>query len=172
MRIAGTIKHSLVNGPGIRYVIFFQGCTHKCTGCHNPETHNLNGGVEVSEDTVIDWITHTKHIDGVTFSGGDPLLQADSAIRIADAAHGMGLSVWCYTGYTLEQILDGQAGRSAVELLDHIDCLIDGPYIESLRSEYCIYRGSTNQRLIYLPIERSTQKGGTSRCFILMAKKP
>lgn len=158
MRIAGTIKHSLVNGPGIRYVIFFQGCKHRCKGCHNPQTHDFDGGNEVPVQTVIDDIAQAKHLDGVTLSGGDPLLQPEAAIRIADAAHGIGLSVWCYTGYTLEQILDGEAGQSAVELLDHIDCLVDGPYIESLRSEDCIYRGSTNQRLIYLPGNKQPEK--------------
>jgi len=148
MRLAGTVKHSFVDGPGIRFTVFFQGCPHNCKGCHNPETHDINGGETVRVEDVIRQIDQTKYLDGVTFSGGDPLMQADAAIRIADFAHQRGLSVWCYTGYTLEQIIAGKAGKQAAELLRHIDCLVDGPYIENLRSENCIYRGSTNQRII------------------------
>lgn len=78
------------------------------------------------------------------------MLQPEAAIRIADFARQKGLNVWCYTGYTLEQIINGDAGEGATELLNHIDCLVDGPYIAKLRSKSCKFRGSTNQRIIQI----------------------
>lgn len=148
MRIAGTIKHSLVNGPGIRFVVFFQGCIHHCKGCQNMDTWDPDGGESIEPDELIEMIRNTKHLDGVTLSGGDPFMQAQSAAYVAKACHDMGLSVWCYTGYTYEEIMEGKAPEGAVELLEETDVLVDGRFEIDLRSEECLYRGSTNQRLI------------------------
>lgn len=150
-RIAGVVKHSSVDGPGVRFTVFFQGCPHHCPGCHNPETWDPAGGEEIEIEDLIGRILKTRYLDGVTFSGGDPLAQPEAVIAAADAARQKGLSVWCYTGWTLEQILEGKAGERALEALSHIDVLVDGPFRLELLSKECIYRGSSNQRLIDVP---------------------
>lgn len=110
-RLAGEIKHSLVNGPGIRYVVFFQGCPHHCEGCQNPETHDISGGMEADTDDVMERIRKAKFLDGVTLSGGDPLMQPEACGSIARAVHEMGLSVWVYTGWTMDDILHDTARK-------------------------------------------------------------
>lgn len=112
------------------------------------DTWDPSGGEFIEPDELIEMIRSTKHLDGVTLSGGDPFMQAQSAAYVAKACHDMGLNVWCYTGYTYEQIIDGKAPQGAMDLLKHIDVLVDGRFDLSLRSEECKYRGSTNQRLI------------------------
>ncbi|WP_296839562.1 anaerobic ribonucleoside-triphosphate reductase activating protein [Butyrivibrio sp.] len=148
MRLAGTIKHSMVNGPGIRFVVFFQGCTHHCPYCQNMDTWDPCGGEAVEPESLTMMIKNTKLLDGVTLSGGDPFMQPYDAAFIAKECHNMGLSVWCYTGYTYEQIIDGMAPEGAIELLKQTDVLVDGRFEIDLKSEDCLYRGSTNQRLI------------------------
>lgn len=147
MRIAGTLTHSLVNGEGLRYVIFTQGCPHHCPGCHNPETHDPNGGREESLDSLKREL-HTqkqKLTDGVTFSGGDPFMQPEECAELAAYAHSIGLDVWAYTGWKYEALL-GDAGKR--RFLEQVDVLVDGPFIEELKSDACKFRGSTNQRII------------------------
>ena len=150
-RIAGTVRHSSVDGPGVRFVVFFQGCPHHCGACQNPETWDPAGGASVTLEGLAEEMRQTRYLDGITLSGGDPLLQPDAAIYLADAAHARGLTVWCYTGWTWEELLSGGAGGRAREALPHIDVLVDGPFVQSLRSTLCIYRGSSNQRLIDVP---------------------
>lgn len=153
-RIAGLLPHSLVNGPGVRFVVFFQGCNHNCQGCHNPETHDKSGGKEVTVAELIATVIKTRHLDGITLSGGDPLLQSNAARELAKAAHELGLNVWCYTGYTYEEIEQGKAGIKAQELLSEIDVLVDGRFVQSEKPDdpaECIWRGSRNQRLIDVP---------------------
>jgi anaerobic ribonucleoside-triphosphate reductase activating protein len=147
MHIAGKIQHSFVNGPGCRYVIFFQGCPHACPGCQNPETHDGTAGEEVPVSTVISDILHTRFIDGVTLSGGDPFVQPKAIIEIADAVKKTGLTVWAYSGWTYEQLMSGDV-CGAQDALKYIDVLVDGPYVASLRSESTLWRGSSNQRLV------------------------
>ena len=115
VRISGSKKHSSVNGPGVRYVLFFQGCPHHCPGCQNPETHDPVGGTERNVADVIQEILQTKYLDGLTFSGGDPLLQPEAVIEIAQAAKAAGLNIWLYTGWTFEQLQQGAAGETARE---------------------------------------------------------
>lgn len=146
-RIAGHLEHSLVNGPGIRFVLFMQGCTHHCRGCQNPGTWDPSAGVETDTEKLKEKIRGTKLIDGITLSGGDPVLQAEASAEIASFAKSMGLSVWCYTGWTFENLLCEKAGEVEC-LLGNVDVLVDGPFIESLKSDKCLYRGSTNQRLV------------------------
>ena len=150
-RIAGTVRHSSVDGPGVRYVVFFQGCPHHCPGCQNPETWDPAGGEETAAEELAEEMRSTRYLDGITLSGGDPLLQPSAVIVMADAAHEKGLSVWCYTGWTFEALLKGVAGESALEALRHIDVLVDGPFVQDLLSKEHIYRGSSNQRLIDVP---------------------
>lgn len=146
--LAGIKPHSTVDGPGVRYVIFFQGCNHRCFQCHNPETWEMNNGTSVSTEKIISEITLEKYIDGITLSGGDPLYQSRAAKEIAEAAKKRGINVWCYTGFTFEQIIKGEAGIEAKELLHYVDTLVDGPFVASKKSSSCKFRGSSNQRLI------------------------
>lgn len=159
MKLAGEIKHSLVNGPGIRYVIFFQGCPHRCPGCQNPETHDLAGGAEVNPDNLIERISSTKCLDGVTLSGGDPLMQPEECAKIAAAVQPMGLNVWLYTGWTMEEILADPLKRKSVR---DVDVIVDSPFIQSLRSEACLWRGSSNQRLI--DVQQSLKENRVIEC--------
>lgn len=151
VRIAGSKKHSSVNGPGVRYVLFLQGCPHHCPGCQNPETHDPAGGTERNVDEVIQDILQTKYLDGLTFSGGDPLMQPEAVIAIAGAAKKAGLNIWLYTGWTFEQIQTGAAGEKAKEALMLLDVLVDGPFVEKRKTGNAIWRGSDNQRLIDAP---------------------
>ncbi|MDO5475497.1 MAG: anaerobic ribonucleoside-triphosphate reductase activating protein [Eubacteriales bacterium] len=150
-RIAGTVRHSSVDGPGVRFVVFFQGCPHHCPQCHNPETWDPEGGEAVTAQELAEELSGTRFLDGLTLSGGDPFLQPRAGMFLADAAHRMGLNVWAYTGWTWEALLSGAAGEDAGEMLWHIDVLVDGPFVKELQSRDCIYRGSSNQRLIDVP---------------------
>lgn len=150
-RIAGTVRHSSVDGPGVRYVVFFQGCPHHCPGCQNPETWDPAEGEGTTAEELAEEMRSTRYLDGITLSGGDPLLQPSAVIVMADAAHEKGLSVWCYTGWTFEALLQGAAGESAIEALRHIDVLVDGPFVQDKLSGDHIFRGSSNQRLIDVP---------------------
>lgn len=146
MRIAGTLSCSLVNGAGVRYVIFTQGCYHNCKGCQNPDTHDPNGGYEVTVDELVEDIKSHKHIDGITLSGGDPFLQQDECIDLIEKLSP--INVWCYTGFTFEDLFSIQFGDVMYNLLlDYIDVLVDGKFEENLKSD-CKFRGSSNQRII------------------------
>ena len=152
-------KDSIVDGEGIRSVIWTQGCIHKCPGCHNPETHDLNGGFEVEVDDLKKQISALVGQDGVTLSGGDPLEQAKACAEIAKYCKKLGLSVWCYTGYTFESLLEkSKTNRSIMELLKNVDILVDGRFIKSLKSYDVVFRGSKNQRLIDVPNSLKTKK--------------
>jgi len=150
-RIAGTVRHSSVDGPGVRFVVFFQGCPHHCPGCQNPETWDPEGGGETPVEDLVEQMRATRYLDGITLSGGDPLLQPRAVTALADAAHEKGLSVWCYTGWTFEALMQGAAGEAALQALGHIDVLVDGPFVQDLLSRDHIFRGSSNQRLIDVP---------------------
>lgn len=148
VRIAGIKKHSSVNGPGVRYTIFFQGCQHDCPGCQNADTHDMTGGEERTVDDVISAMLSVSYIDGVTLSGGDPLMQPEACAAIAEAARSRDLTVWIYTGWTWEEILSGAAGEGAREAVRHADVVVDGRYVEDLNDGSTLWRGSSNQRLI------------------------
>lgn len=147
MRIADIIQDSIVDGSGIRMVIFAQGCTHNCPGCHNPGTHALNGGKEMPVTDIIDRMSQNPLIDGITLSGGEPFLQSHDCAELAKAAHKLGLNVWCYTGYVIEELF---CKPEAKELLDEIDVLVDGAFILEQKSLELDWRGSKNQRIIRL----------------------
>ncbi len=147
IRIAGRIKHSSVNGPGVRYVLFFQGCPHHCIECQNPETWDPKGGEELPVEEIIREIQDTRYLDGLTLSGGEPFLQAEEAARIASACKETGKSVWCYTGYTFEELIQEKVPK-AEELLKTIDVLVDGEFRKEEADDSLLYRGSRNQRLI------------------------
>ncbi len=151
LRISGIVAESIVDGPGFRYVIFTQGCPHHCPGCHNPQTHSFEGGYDADIPAMLEEIRQDPLLDGVTFSGGEPFCQPEALLPIAKAVKEMGKTIFIYSGYTLEQLLDLSKDRPAIlELLRLSDTLVDGPYVESLRDLDLEFRGSSNQRLIDL----------------------
>lgn len=137
MRIAGTLHCSLVNGDGIRYVVFVQGCAHHCPGCHNPETWDFDGGNEVEPELIVNDFKRRKHLDGITLSGGDPFYQQDECIELLKLLPGV--NVWIYTGFEYEEI-------KHTALAGMADVLVTGPYIEELRCEGQMY-GRSNQEI-------------------------
>lgn len=149
MRIAGFVEESIVDGPGFRIVIFFQGCAHHCYGCHNPETWDFEGGKEVSFDLIKKIIDDNPYADGITLSGGDPLYQIDASTEIAEYAKSKGLDVFLYTGFLFEEVLEmTKANQRLKDLLNNVDTLIDGPFILEQRHLSLKFRGSSNQRII------------------------
>lgn len=148
IRIAGVVKESTVDGPGFRYVVFTQGCPHKCEGCHNPETHDFNGGMIVKIDDIVEDIKKNPLLKGVTISGGDPFVQSDKVSKLLDKLDKK-LTVMVYTGFEYEYLLKNSNEKNMyLELLKRTDILIDGKFINSLKDENLTYRGSSNQRAI------------------------
>ena len=156
IRISGTVDDSIVDGPGYRYAIFTQGCPHGCPGCHNPQTHDPAGGKDADTDDLLTEILDNPLLAGVTFSGGDPFLQprplTDLAAKIKELSS---LDIWCYTGYTLEE-LQARHDADTDRLLSYVDVLVDGRFIESRRDISLAFRGSRNQRLIDMNATRET----------------
>ena len=150
IRLAGEITtDSVVDGEGIRSVVWCQGCIHNCPGCHNPETHSFESGVLRDVSEVCDEIASLEFQDGITLSGGDPLCQVDACLEIAKFCQSIGLNVWCYTGYKIEDLLKrSQKEMKLKEFLENIDVLVDSPFILELKSYDVPFRGSSNQRLI------------------------
>ena len=150
VRLASDIqKDSILDGEGIRAVIWFQGCLHNCEGCHNPNTHDLNGGEEYDLEDIFKEIDDLKYHQGITLSGGDPFFQPVAATEIAEHAHKNGLNVWAYTGFTFEQLLEMMKNNPDLEaFLQNVDILIDGKFDLKRKSLACKFRGSTNQRVI------------------------
>ncbi len=149
IRVSGVVAESIVDGPGFRYTLFVQGCPHNCPGCHNPKTHDFAGGYDRDTDDILSEILDNPLLDGVTFSGGEPMCQAKSLSELAEKIHNAGLNVVCYSGYTIEYLIEHSNDENGyMDLLNNIDYLIDGPFIMSLKSYDCRFRGSTNQRII------------------------
>ncbi len=152
LRIADIIQDSIVDGPGMRLTVFTQGCPHHCPGCHNPQTWAPEGGKEVSVDEIIKKLTSNPLTDGVTLSGGEPYFQAAACAEIAERAHAEGYNVWCYSGYTFEEITEKSKTDEAFnKLLSQTDVLVDGPFIAEEKSLTLKWRGSRNQRVIDVP---------------------
>ena len=151
LRVAGPIQYdSIVDGEGIRTVIWTQGCSHNCPSCHNPSTHDFNGGDLVDLEDVIEELENLSGQDGVTFSGGDPMFQPKQCSILAKKVHELGMNVWTYTGFTYEQLIE-KGSKDILEFLSNIDVLIDGKFDPNLKSLDCEFRGSNNQRLIDVP---------------------
>lgn len=149
IRLSGIAFESLVNGPGLRRVFFAQGCLHNCKGCFNPETHSLDGGELKSIDNLVEDLKQNPMIKGVTFSGGDPFEQAEEFAYMGKKIKELGLNIWCYTGYTIEYILDNKKNHEFwEELLNYIDVLVDGKFEENKKNSSLKFRGSSNQRII------------------------
>ena len=146
IRLASDLQpDSIVDGPGIRTVIWTQGCSHNCKGCHNPTTHDFKGGFSVNVEEINKELDTLLGQQGITLSGGDPMFQAKACAKIAKHAKEKGLNVWCYTGFTYEQVL---LSKEMLNLLKYVDVLVDGKFDINKFSLNLDFRGSTNQRII------------------------
>ncbi len=153
IRINGFVNDSIVDGPGLRFAVFTQGCPHGCPGCHNPETHAMDGGKLTDTDSLIARMQENPLLSGLTLSGGEPFMQPEACLALARGARTLGLDVWAYSGYTYETLMG--MGEAARALLEACDVLVDGPFIQAQRSLDLSFRGSKNQRLIDLNASRA-----------------
>lgn len=147
LRIAGVVKESIVDGPGIRFVVFAQGCNHHCEGCHNPVTHDFNAGTLVDIQTIIDEMKKNPLLDGITLSGGEPFEQPEAFGELARRSKALGYHVMTYTGYIYENLIE-KKDESRLRLLENIDLLVDGKFEAEQKSLMLKFRGSKNQRII------------------------
>lgn len=143
MRVVDIIAGTTVDGPGLRTSIYFAGCAHHCPGCQNPHTHSPSAGKDMTLDELLTVIDEQQF--DVTFTGGDPFFQAEEILPLAIAVKERGYNLWCYTGFTYEQAM---ASTVISRLMQYIDVLVDGPYIDEQRDVTLPFRGSANQRLI------------------------
>ena len=140
MKIAGIKPTSLHDGIGVNFVIFFQGCLHGCKGCQNPGTWDCEKGYEISAADIVEEIKkYLDMITGVTFSGGEPMLQSDAVYELAKACKEMGLTTTLYTGYTLDKL-------HLFREIPFLDYVVDGQFQENLKGDYP-FRGSSNQKM-------------------------
>lgn len=156
IRLSGPLEHdSIVNGDGLRAVLWTQGCPNHCPGCQNPETWDYEAGFLVSIDEIIERLSAFKGQTGLTFCGGEPFVQAKACREIAERVRKeLGWDVWSFSGFTYEIIKE--FGGEPWEFLKSLDALIDGPFILSQRDLSLRFRGSKNQRL--LKLERPSGK--------------
>lgn len=157
LRIAGTVNDSIVDGPGIRFTVFVQGCPHNCRGCHNPQTHDFNGGTITDTEELLEKIKSNPLLDGVTFSGGEPFCQAEALASLGKEIKKLGLNIVTYTGYTFEQLYSSREQNNWNDLLKVTDVLIDGPFILEQKDWEIKFRGSSNQR--YIDCQKSLEQG-------------
>jgi len=151
LRIAGIIPETITDGDGFRASIYVQGCPHKCEGCHNAHTHDFNGGEVLSLQDIINKVYPNPLLAGLTFSGGEPFCQAEPLAILADWAKQMNLNIWCYSGYTLEELKElAKTNKPIADLLSKTDTLVDGKFIQEQKDLTLRFRGSKNQRIIDL----------------------
>lgn len=150
LQVAGFLDNSLVNGEGLRSVLFLSGCSRGCPGCQNEAMQDFSYGDKICGSEVIERIkSNIPLIKGVTFSGGDPFEQAKALIDIAKEIRRLNLNIWCYTGYTYEEIINGN-DKYKKELLKYLNVLVDGPFKEEFMENAPKYAGSSNQRILRL----------------------
>lgn len=146
LRLASDLQQdSIVDGPGIRCVLWTQGCPHHCPGCHNPHTHDIHIGTEVPIANILRQMQEMKLQNGITFSGGEPFLQANALIEVAKQAKEMHWNCWAYSGYTFDEIISDETMK---EFLSYLDVLVDGKFVEAQKDYRLRFKGSNNQRII------------------------
>lgn len=154
LSILEIIEDTTVDGPGFRTSVYAAGCPNACPGCHNPQSWNIENGRLMATEEILDIILADPFAD-VTFTGGDPMFQPIEFAELAKAIREhCDKNIWCYTGFLFENILRNDAQRTLLEL---VDVLVDGPFVQSLRDESLLFRGSSNQRLI--DVKRSIEEG-------------
>ena len=159
IRIAGVVRESIVDGPGFRFTVFCQGCPHNCEGCHNQATHDFSGGYDCDISRILEAIDKNPLLDGVRFSGGEPMCQAEAFCSLAAEVKKRNLNIVTYTGYTYEELLImSEKDIWIKKLLDLTDILIDGRFILSQRDLTLLFRGSRNQRVIDMNLTRNSGK--------------
>lgn len=153
IQIFGLVDDSIVDGPGLRFSVFVQGCSHACPGCHNPESQPKDAGQVRHLGEIYDAITSNDMTQGVTFTGGEPFEQARECAILAKLLKQSGYEIWAYTGGLFEDILQAKGDEAdwRRRLLSQLDALVDGPYIEARRSLSLDWRGSANQRILDIP---------------------
>ena len=145
LQIISIIEDTMVDGPGFRTAIYAAGCKHQCKGCHNPQSWDFKAGRAMTTDQIMQIIKQDPFAN-VSFSGGDPMYQPEGFAELAQAIRSQtNKTIWCWTGFSFEMLL---RMPKQMELLELIDVLVDGPYVEALRDTHLLFRGSPNQRLI------------------------
>jgi len=151
LKVSGIIEESIVDGPGLRFSVFTQGCPHCCPGCHNPGTHDFDGGYEMDIDEIFRQFKANPLLSGITFSGGEPFCQPEPLYHLGKKVKAMGKTIVLFSGYTWEQLIEKSHQEIYVkQLLSIGDILIDGPFIEASKDLELLFRGSSNQRIIEL----------------------
>ena len=162
LRIHSIVQESIVDEPGIRMAVFVQGCPHRCPGCHNPQTHDFNGGHLVSVSSVFEQYKENPLLRGITFSGGEPFCQSEALAVLGREIKKLGLNILTYTGYTFEKLYEERSQNHWKDLLDVTDYLIDGPFILAQKDWEIKFRGSSNQR--YIDCQASLKEGRAVEC--------
>lgn len=157
MRVVDIVEGTIVDGPGLRTSVYLAGCEHRCPGCHNPSTWDFDAGHEMSEDELVKAVVDSGL--NVTLTGGDPVYSCPEVTGVARRLKEVGLNVWLYTGFTIEQLLEMAPAR---ELLRWVDVVVDGPFVEALRDTELRFRGSSNQRVI--DVAASLRQGVAVTC--------
>ncbi len=143
IRVIEIVDGTSVDGPGLRTTIYFAGCSHRCYNCHNPESWDQKAGSDMDIEAIVEHIIENDF--DVTFSGGDPLFQVDALFQLAERVRLLGKNIWCYTGYTYEEIVKSE---QLSKILQYVDVIVDGRFVNELRDTSLRFRGSSNQRII------------------------
>lgn len=159
VRLSGIVSESVVDGTGFRMTVFTQGCKHNCKGCHNPQTHDLNGGETVDLQFILDEVDKDPLLDGITLSGGEPFLQPKPLSLLCEQIHLRKMNIWCYSGYTYEELKElAKEDEDVRALLGEIDVLVDGRFVEKEKDLMLKFRGSRNQRILDM---KKTRESGS-----------
>ena len=165
LRIAQVVQDSIVDDPGLRCTVFVQGCPHRCIGGHNSQTWATDADQWVEVEELVQLLRANPLLSGLTLSGGEPTAQPAGCADLAEAAHRLGLDVWCYTGCTWEQLqVRARREPDIRRLLAQIDVLVDGPFLIRKRSLTLPWRGSTNQRLLDVPASLAAHEPVAHAC--------
>lgn len=146
LRVLDIVEGTSVDGPGLRTAVYFAGCSHCCEGCHNPQSWDFSGGRIMSVDEILAVIEENGF--NVTFTGGDPMYRSRALVPLAKELVDRGYTIWCYTGFRYEDMMASESAESYRALLQYVEVLVDGPFVNSLRDIGLRFRGSSNQRMI------------------------